>query len=152
MFDPRIPGRGNADCCSRRMTNNDVSNTPELSGGGGGTQSVPSRISVVLVDEANAGGTPEWECPCEDQYMRPLAGTTKPSSGTVYDGGIRSPCEGRALFPSDVAGRLFPVDVADTPTLSVGGPRSVPSRISVVFFLLYKLYLFNEDYTRLKKH
>ena len=71
-------------------------------------------------------------CPCEDQYMRPLAGMTKPSSGTVYDGGIRSPCEGRALFPSDVDGRLLPVDVADTPTLSVGGPRSVPSRISVV--------------------
>ena len=83
----------------RRMTNNDVSNTPELSGGGGGgPQSVPSRISVVLVDEADAGGTPGRECPCE--YMRPLAGTTKPSSGTVYDGGIRSPCEGRALFPS----------------------------------------------------
>ena len=43
--------------------------------------SVPSRISVVLVDEANAGGTPGRECPCEDQYMRPLVGTTKPSSG-----------------------------------------------------------------------
>ena len=39
----------------RRMTNNDVSNTPELSGGGGGPQLVPSRISVVLVEETNAG-------------------------------------------------------------------------------------------------
>ena len=68
----------------------------------GGPQSVPSRFSVVLIDEANAGGTPGREGPCEDQYMRPLAGTTKPTSGTVYDGGIRSPCEGRALLPSDV--------------------------------------------------
>ena len=39
----------------QRMTNNDVSNTPELSGGGGGAQLVPSRISVVLVEETNAG-------------------------------------------------------------------------------------------------
>ena len=29
-------------------------------------------------------------------------------------------------------GRLLPVDGADAQTLSVGGPRSVPSRISVV--------------------
>ena len=69
--------------------------------GGGGPQSVPSRILVVLVHEANAGSTPGRECPCEDQYMWPLAGTSKPSSMTVYDGGIRSLCEGRALFPSE---------------------------------------------------
>ena len=75
------------------MTNNDVSiNTPDLSGGGGGPQSVPSRISVVLVDEANAGDTPGRECPCEDQEKRPLAGTMKPSCGTMSDDDIRSPC------------------------------------------------------------
>ena len=85
---------------------------------------------VVLVDEANAGGTP-----CEDQERRPLAGTMKPSSGTVSDDDIRSPCVGEGggvLSPSVVAGRLLPVDVADAPTLSVGGLRSVPSRILVV--------------------
>ena len=60
----------------------------------GGPQSVPSRIAVVLVDEANAGGTPGRECPCEDQERRPLAGTMKPSSGTVSDDDIRSPCVG----------------------------------------------------------
>ena len=75
----------------RRMMNNDVSNTSELAGGGGGTQPVPSRISVVLVDEANDGGTAERECPCEYQERRPLAGTMKPSSGTVSDDGIRLP-------------------------------------------------------------
>ena len=73
----------------RRMMNNVVSNTPELSGGGGGPQSVSSRMLVVLVDEANAGGTP-----CEDQERRPLAGTMKPSSGTVSDDDIGSPCVG----------------------------------------------------------
>ena len=39
---------------------------------------------------------------------------------------------GGGLAPSAVGGRLLPVDVTDAPTLSVGGPRSVPSRISVV--------------------
>ena len=37
----------------------DVSDTPELSGGGG-PQSVPSRISVVLVEEAMAGALHVW--------------------------------------------------------------------------------------------
>ena len=51
----------------------------------------------------------------------------KPSSGTLSDDDIRSP-----LPPSVVAGRLLPVDVTNAPTLSVEGPRSVPSRILVV--------------------
>ena len=63
----------------QRMTNNDVSNTPELSGGGGGggPQLVPSRILVVMVEETNAGDTSGRECPCDDQEKRPLAGTSK---------------------------------------------------------------------------
>ena len=113
------------------MMDNDVSDTPELSRGGG-PQSVPSRIAVVLVDEANAGGTPGRECLCEDQDIRPLAGVTKPACVTVYDDGIRSPCVEGTLSSSDVAGRLLPVGVADAPALSGGGPQSVPSRISVV--------------------
>ena len=72
----------------RRMTNTDVSSTP---GGGGGAQLVPSRISVVLVEETNDGDTSRRECPCEDQEKRPLAGTRKPSSGTMSDDDIRSP-------------------------------------------------------------
>ena len=58
----------------RRMTNNDVSNTPELSGG---PQLVPSRISVVLVEETNVGDTSGRECPCDDQEKRPLAGMSR---------------------------------------------------------------------------
>ena len=77
----------------------------------GGPQSVSSRTSLVLVDGANAGGTPGRECPCEDQERRPLAGTMKPSSRTVSDDYIRSPCVGGggALSPSVVARMLLPV-------------------------------------------
>ena len=39
----------------RRMMDIEVTDTPELSGGG--PQSVPSRISVVLAEEAIPGGT-----------------------------------------------------------------------------------------------
>ena len=39
---------------------------------------------------------------------------------------------GGALPPSVVAGGLLPVDVTDAPALSVEGPQSVPSQISVV--------------------
>ena len=74
------------------ITGLDVTDAPALYGGG--PQSVPSRISVVLVDKANAGGTPGRECPCEDQDIRPLVGVMKPASVTVYDAGIRSPCVG----------------------------------------------------------
>ena len=73
----------------RRMRSNDVSDTPELSGGGGG---VSSRVSVVLVEETMAGDTPGRECPGKDHEMSPLAGTKKPSSGTVSDDDSRSPC------------------------------------------------------------
>ena len=68
--------------------------------GGGGAQLVPSRMSVVLVEETNAGDTSGWECPCEDQEKRPLAGMIKPSSGTVSDDDIRSPCGGGGGAPS----------------------------------------------------
>ena len=40
---------------------------------------------------------------------------------------------GRALPPSVIALGLLPVDVTNAPTLSVEGPQSVPSRISVVW-------------------
>ena len=57
-----------------------------------------------------------------------------PSSGTVSDDDSRSPCGGGGLalplLPG--GGGLLPGDVADAPTLSVEGPQSVPSRISVV--------------------
>ena len=65
---------------------------------------------MVLVDEANAGGTPRRrECPRDDQDIRSLAGVAKPGSVTVYDDGLGSPCVGRTLSSSDIAGRLLPV-------------------------------------------
>ena len=102
-------------------------------GGGGGPQLVPSRISVVLVEETNAGDTSRPECPCEDQEKQPLAGTNKPPGGTVSEGDTRSPCGGGGACPLPLLlGGFLPVDVSDTPALSVEGPRSVPSGISVV--------------------
>ena len=68
---------------------------PDCPGGGGeGAQLEPSRMSVVLVEETNAGDTSRRECPCEDQEKRPLAGTNKKPGGTVSEGDIRSPCGG----------------------------------------------------------
>ena len=50
---------------SSDITDSEVTNAPELSSGG--PPSVPSRISMVLVDEAKAGGTPRLECPRDDR-------------------------------------------------------------------------------------
>ena len=67
----------------------------------------------MLVDGANAGGTPRWECPREDQDIRSLAGVTKPASVTVDDDGLGwlswMTVFGVMLFSSDTAGRLLPV-------------------------------------------
>ena len=55
---PQDPGGGATPVAApRQMMTNDVSDTAGLSGGGGGAQLVPSRISVVLVEETNAGDT-----------------------------------------------------------------------------------------------
>ena len=123
MFDPRIQGEGQC----RLMTRDDVSGTPELSGG---TSVGP--LQVMLVEETMAGETPGRECPREDLGMRSLIGKKKPSGGTVSDDDSRSPCGRGALPLSGVAGMPLPVDITVASTLSVEGPRSVPSRIAVV--------------------
>ena len=88
---PQDPGGGAVPTVPpRRMTSDDVSGTPELSGGG--PHLVPSRVSVVLVEETMAGDTPGRECPREDLVMRSLIGKKKPSGGTVSDEDSRSPC------------------------------------------------------------
>ena len=121
------------------MMDSEVTDSPELSVGG--PPSVPSRISVVLVEEAKAGGTPRLGCLREDQDIQLLPGVAKPASVTVWEDSLGSPCVGGTLHASDIAGRLlpvipsgisFPVGPVDSPALSVGGPPSVPSRISVV--------------------
>ena len=48
----------------RRMMSDDVSDTPELLKKG--PQLVPSRVSVVLVEETMTEDTPGRECPDED--------------------------------------------------------------------------------------
>ena len=85
----------------------DVADAPTLSVGG--PQSVPSRISVVLVDGTKAWGPPGRECLREDRDLRPLAGVTRPAGVSVCGGGVGSPCVGGTLSSLDVAGRLLPV-------------------------------------------
>ena len=59
---PQAPGGGAQTLLApRRMMDIDVTDASDLSGGGGGgPQSVPSRNSVRMVEEAIAGGTPCW--------------------------------------------------------------------------------------------
>ena len=59
-------------------------------------QSVPSQISVVLVEEAKLWGTK-----CLDQDLRLLAGVANPASATVCEDSYISPCVGGTLSPSD---------------------------------------------------
>ena len=80
----------------------DVTNAPALSVEG--PQSVPSRISVVLVDGTMAGDTPGWEFLREDWDLRPQPGVTRPAGVSVGGGNA-----GGTLSSLDVAGRLLPV-------------------------------------------
>ena len=67
----------------------DVTDAPTLSVEG--PRSVPSRISVVLVDGTMAGDIPGRECPHEDRDLRPQAGVTKPAGVSVGGGSTGSP-------------------------------------------------------------
>ena len=76
---------------------------PNCPGGGGDLSRSPPRISVVLVEEAMAGGTPRLGCPCDDQRERQPARVGS--------------CVGGMLSHSGITG----LDVADVPALSGGG-------------------------------
>ena len=79
----------------RRMMNDDISNTPELSGGwGGGLSWFPPEFRSCWSRRPMLGTSSGWKCPCEDQEKWPLTGTRKPSSKTISKNGIRSPCRG----------------------------------------------------------
>ena len=57
----RDPGGGTVPTVSpRRMTIDEVSHVMELSGGGGGAQLVPSRVSTVWTEETIAGRGHSW--------------------------------------------------------------------------------------------
>ena len=89
------------------MMDIEVTNSPVLSVGE--PPSVPSRISVVLVEEAKAGGIPRLGCPHVDQDIRLLAGVAKPANVTVGGDSHGSPCVGGTLSSSNITRRLLPV-------------------------------------------
>ena len=72
-------------------------------------QSVPSRILVVLVEEAKVGGTHMLQCSRVDQDLRLLDGVAKPASVTVCEDSHVSPGVEGTLSSPDLAGKLFPV-------------------------------------------
>ena len=110
---PQDPGGGAAQIATPRgVVVIEVTNSPELSIV---EPQVPSRILVVLVEEARVGGTPCLGCPRVDQDLRLLAGVAKPASVTVCEDIHVSPCVGGTLSSSDLAGRLFPVVHAGIP-------------------------------------
>ena len=85
----------------------DVADAPALSVEG--PRSVPSRISVMLVDGTIAGDTPGRECPRDDRDWRPLAGEMKPAGVSVGGGDAGLPHVGETLSSPDVTGRSLPV-------------------------------------------
>ena len=122
----------------------DVTDAPALSVEG--PRSVPSRISVVLIDGAIAGNTPGRECPREDGNWRPRAGETRPAGVSVGGGNAGLPRAGETLSSPDVAGRFLPVVPAggsssvgaanpacsDGPVV-VGGPVGLCGTLSPLF-------------------
>ena len=111
----------------RGVMNIEVTGSPALSVGE--PLSVPSRISVVLVEEVNSGDTPCLECPHKNINIRLLAGEAKPASVTGCEDDLRSPCVGGygTLSPSDSdpAGLAGPYDA--------GGPVGPDGTISPFF-------------------
>ena len=75
----------------RLMKTDDISDRTELLRGG--PPVVPSRISVVLVEETKAGDTSQPECPCDDHKRQPPAHMTG-RGGAVSEGDTLSPCGG----------------------------------------------------------
>ena len=107
----------------------DAMNSPEESVVG--PKPVPSRISMVLAEEAKVRDAQRVQCPRVDQYLRLLAGKAKPARVTVCDDSHLLPSvEGTPSSP-DLAGKLFPVVPAEIlpPVCPVGpvGPCGLTS-------------------------
>ena len=83
----------------------DVADAPALSVEG--PRSVPSRISVVLVDGTITGDTPGRECPRDDSDWRPRAGETKPVGVSVGGSDAGMPCVGKHCPPLMLPGGPF---------------------------------------------
>ena len=78
-------------------------------------QLVPSRVSMVLVEEAKVGGARRMQCPHVDQDLRLLAGVAKPSSVTVCEDSHILHSVEKMLSSPDLTGNLFPVIPAGSP-------------------------------------
>ena len=70
-------------------------------------QSVPTWISVVLVEEAKSGGAHGVECSHVDQDLRLLAVVVKPARRTVCEDSHQSPSAEETLSSPDLAGKLI---------------------------------------------
>ena len=76
---------------------------------------VPSRVLVVLVEEAKSGGARRMQFPRVDQDLQLLAGVAKPASVTVCEDSHISPSVEKMLSSPDLTGNLFPVVPAGSP-------------------------------------
>ena len=91
----------------------DVMNSPEVSVVE--PKPVPSRISMVLAEEAKVRDAQRVQRQRVDQYLRLLAGKAKEARVTVCDDSHLLPSvEGTPSSP-DLAGKLFPVVPAGIP-------------------------------------
>ena len=117
------------------MTIDDVSHTMELSGGGGGAQLVPSRVSTVWTeetDETMAGDTPVRECPHDDVGIRQQRGTVRMSDDRVPSTNIESPYGGGVSSLPGATGSLLPVKFPAAPVLLADGPQLGSWQVAVV--------------------
>ena len=115
------------------MTFDDVFQTVEQSGGGGGgPQLVPSGVSTVWTEETLAGDTPGRECPHDDVEIRPRMGTMRMSEDRVPSMDIESPHGGGvSSLPGDT-GSLLPGKFAAVPVLLADGPLLGSWQVAVV--------------------
>ena len=123
------PGGGAARIAAPRgVIDIEVTNSPELSVVE--RQSVPSRISVVLVEEAKVGGTQCLGCPRVDQDLRLLARVVKLASVTVCED-TRIPFPVGPVGPIGLCGTQSPSDFEpvgpDWPYVGPVGPCGTQS-------------------------
>ena len=109
-FDPRIRGGGGGGATriaapqgvvDMEVTSSSMSSVME-------PQSVPSRISMVLVEEAKVRETEYLVSPRVDKDPRLLADVASPASVTVDNGSYMLPCVVGTLSPSDSVGPVGP--------------------------------------------
>ena len=109
------------------MMDIDVTDAPDLSGGGGGSVGPLTDFGGVGRG-GHSWGSPRLGCPRDEQSERLLAGVAQPARVTVSENSLGSLCVGGTLSSSNITD----LEVTNAPELSSGGPPSVPSRISVV--------------------